>query len=266
MFRHCLDLKKKNVKKNCDCKTFELFREIPYTGWLVLYMWLAEIPLYQRLVMPQPLFKEMESHCQDCWNVRISVWRNFSAKPKNGPIWPTWRKTSETRFYFWNAVLEYLVWFTKNSSQFSSVCLRTQPMTHLGWKLPGKQSKIFFSRYFINASSIWTLSDNYWAWHQSSTVQKCEIVTMGFDTKIEKIVFTQGKEFSVSNVPIVPTSSCHSSDFYGDFLVFAKIVLTMEYPDLIEVMKGKFIILPEFWWKKRLCSHSKNISWKHLKF
>ena len=144
MFRHCLDLTKKNVKKNCDYKTIELFREIPYTGWLVLYMWLAEIPLYQRLVMPQPLFKEMESHCQDCWNVRISVWRNFSAKPKNGPIWLTWRKTSETRFYFWNAVLEYLVWFTKNSSQFSYVCLRTQPMTHQGWKLPGKQSKIFF--------------------------------------------------------------------------------------------------------------------------
>ena len=62
---------------------------------------------------------------------------------------------------------------------------------------------------------------------------------MGFDSKIEKIIFTQRKEFTVSNVPIVPTSSGHSPDFYGDFLVFAKIVLAKIYPDLIEVMNEK---------------------------
>ena len=87
---------------------------------------------------------------------------------------------------------------------------------------------------------------------------------MGFDTKIEKIVFTQGKEFTVSNVPIVPTSSCHSSDFYGDFLVFAKIVLTLEYPDLIEVMKEKLVNLSILCCKRMLeqvCYlHLKNIS------
>ena len=66
MFRHCIDLTQKNVKKNFEYKTLEYFRELYYIGWLVLYMWLAEIPLYQRLVMLQPLFKAMEYHCQDC--------------------------------------------------------------------------------------------------------------------------------------------------------------------------------------------------------
>ena len=81
---------------------------------------------------------------------------------------------------------------------------------------------------------------------------------MGFDTKIEKIVFTQGKEFSVSNIPIVPTSSCHSSDFYGDFLIFAKIVLAKVYPNLIEVMKQTCQILHEK--ENVIFARKKNIS------
>ena len=101
--------------------------------------------------------------------------------------------------------------------------------------------------FFLIWCLFWTLSYNYSTGSEFFTIQiQFRAIWSIFDAKIKEIILAKREKFAISNIPIIPTSSWHSTDFNLKIFYVSKI-LSNYFVRTRSCKEQEWILFSLFW-------------------